>query len=78
MTNLSKLEFVAFDITGKNDMSWILHVKLHLQSMWLIDTIKEINNTPLQDKAKCIIFLRRHLYDGLKCEYLTVKDPSVL
>ena len=75
MKNLAKLEFVALDITGK---TWILDVEMHLQSMGLIDTIKENNNTSLQDKAKSIIFLRRHLDEGLKCEYLTVKDPSVL
>ena len=46
--------------------------------MVLIDTIKENNNTSLQYKAKFIIFLRRHLDKGLKYEYLTVKDPSVL
>ena len=78
MTNLAKFEFVALDITGKNYMSWILHVEMHLKSMGLIDIIKENNNTSLQDKTKSIIFLRRHLDEGLKCEYLTVKDLSVL
>ena len=52
MTNLAKLEFVALDITGKNYMSWILDVELHLQSMGLIDTIKENNNTSLQEDRK--------------------------
>ena len=78
MTNLAKLEFVALDITEKNYMSWIINVEMHLQSMGLIDTIKENNNTSLQDKVKSIIFLRRHLDEGLKYEYLTVKDSSVL
>ena len=47
MTNLAKLEFVALNITGKNYMYWILDLEIHLQSMWLIDTIKENNNTSL-------------------------------
>ena len=59
-------------------MSWILDIQMHFQSMGLIDTIKENNNTSLQDKVKSIIFLHRHLDEGLKCEYLIVKDPSVL
>ena len=59
-------------------MSWIVDVEMYLQSMGLIDTIKENNNTSLQDKAKSIIFLRHHLDEGLKCEYLIVKDPSIL
>ncbi|XP_027905847.1 uncharacterized protein LOC114165409 [Vigna unguiculata] len=36
---------------------------------WILDA---------EDKAKAMIFFRRHLYEGLKIEYLTVKDPSVL
>ena len=45
--------------------------------MSLCDAIKEGNKTSEQDKAKAMIFLR-HLHQGLKIEYLTVKDPSVL
>ena len=41
ISNLAKLEFAALDIMGKNYMSWILDVELHLQSMGLIDTIKK-------------------------------------
>ena len=36
---------------------------------WILDA---------EDKAKAMIFFRRHLYEGLKIEYLTVKDPFVL
>ena len=78
MSNLAKLEFVALNIIGENYMSWILDVELHLQLMGLIDTIKENNNNPLEDNAKSIIFLCCHLDEGLKCEYLTVKNPSVI
>ncbi|XP_074355760.1 uncharacterized protein LOC141695412 [Apium graveolens] len=42
------------------------------------DTIKEGNKTSEQDKAKAMIFLPHHLDEGLKTEYLTVKDPSTL
>ena len=51
---------------------------MHLESMGLTETIKEINSTSLQDKAKAKIFIRRHLDECLKYEYLTVRDPSVL
>ena len=33
---------------------------------------------PLQDRAKALIFLRNHLDESLKNEYLTIKDPLVL
>ena len=46
--------------------------------MGLGDTIKEGNVKSEQDKAKAMIFFRRHLHEGLKTEYLIVKDPSTL
>jgi hypothetical protein len=35
------------------------------------ETIKEENN------AKTMIFIRHHFHEGLKIEYLTIKDPLV-
>ncbi|OMO99037.1 hypothetical protein CCACVL1_03959 [Corchorus capsularis] len=78
MSNLAKLEFVALDILGKNYLSWILDAKIHLDARGLGDTIKENNEASNQDRAKAMIFLRHHLHEGLKAEYLTVKDPLVL
>ena len=78
MSNLTKLEFVALDITGKNYLSWILDAEIHLDAMGLGDTIKDGNQESNKDKAKAMIFLRHHLGERLKTEYLTVKDPLVL
>ncbi|XP_073269402.1 uncharacterized protein [Primulina huaijiensis] len=78
MTNITKLEFEALDISGKNYLSWILDAEVHLISKNLGDTIKEANNESLQDLAKSLIFLRHHLDDGLKAEHLTVKNPQEL
>ena len=41
MSNLTKLEFIALDISGKNYLSWILDAEIHLEVMNLGDTIKE-------------------------------------
>jgi hypothetical protein len=46
--------------------------------MNLGETIKEENNTSLQDRVKIMIFVRHHLREGLKVEYLTIKDPLIL
>ena len=78
MANLTKLEFVALDIIGKNYLSWILDTEIHLDAMGLGDTIKENNIVSNQDCAKAIIFLCHHIHDDLKVEYLIVKDPLVL
>ncbi|GJY54723.1 hypothetical protein Tco_0446387 [Tanacetum coccineum] len=78
MSNLSKLEFGALNVTGKNYMPWVLDVKMHLESMGIAQTIVENNDSPPQDKARANIFLRKHIDDGLKFEYLTTEDPSIL
>ncbi|XP_016566978.1 uncharacterized protein LOC107865156 [Capsicum annuum] len=78
MSNLSKLEFVALDISEKNYLSWILNAEIHLAAKGLSDTINPDNAAWSQDKAKAMIFLRHHLDEGLKVEYLTVKDPLEL
>ena len=78
MSKLSHLEFHALDISGNNYLSWILDAEIHLDSMDFGDTIKAENNASQKDKAKAMIFLRRHLDEGLKNEYLTLKDPADL
>ncbi|KAK9697748.1 hypothetical protein RND81_08G058700 [Saponaria officinalis] len=78
MSNLAKLDFVALDITAKNYLQWVLDAEIHLAANGLGETIKENNTTTAQEKAKAMIFLRHHLNEGLKYEYLTVKDPLTL
>ena len=47
MSNLTKLEFVALDILGKNYLSWILDAEIHLDAMNLGVTIKKGNQASL-------------------------------
>ncbi|XP_019248978.1 PREDICTED: uncharacterized protein LOC109228278 [Nicotiana attenuata] len=76
--DLSKLEFVALDISGKSYMSWVLDAEIHLDAMGLANTIKDKNQASNQDRAKAMIFLHHYLDEGQKMEYLTVKDPVIL
>ena len=39
MSNLSKLEFVALDITRKNYLSWVLNAEIHLAAKGFDATI---------------------------------------
>ncbi|XP_070675766.1 uncharacterized protein [Malus domestica] len=78
MVNLAKLDFVALDITGKNYLTWIVDTKIHLEVGNLEKTIKEGNNASSQDRAKAMIFIRRHLDERLKNEHITVEDPLAL
>ncbi|XP_073121969.1 uncharacterized protein [Henckelia pumila] len=67
-----RLKFVSYDISLNSHFREDPTVKIQG------DTIKEGNKTSLQDRAKALIFLRHHLNDGLKAEYLTVKEPQDL
>ncbi|KAH0696609.1 hypothetical protein KY289_014091 [Solanum tuberosum] len=78
MSNISKLEFVALNISGKGYSSWILDAEIHLNAMGLVDTIKDNNEASSQERAKAMIFLRHHLDEGLKMQYLAIKDPFIL
>ena len=66
MSNLTKLKFVALNISGKNYLSCIRDAKIHLDAMNLGAMIKEGNQASLQDRAKTLIFLHHHLHEGLK------------
>jgi hypothetical protein len=68
MTNLTKLEFVALDISGKNYLPWTFDAEIHLTINNLRDTIKDGNKVSLQEKAKTMIFLCHHLHEDLKTE----------
>ncbi|CAM8959762.1 unnamed protein product [Rhodiola kirilowii] len=75
MSKLAKVEFSPLDISGKNYMPWTIDIEIHLDSMNLPETIIEGNTSSKMDKANFLFFLRRHLNENLKNEYLTVKDP---
>jgi hypothetical protein len=59
MSNLTKLEFVALDISGKNYLSWILDAEIHLEAMNLGDATKDGNQASPQNRAKAMIFMRK-------------------
>lgn len=78
MPNISKLEFVALDISNKGYSSWALNAKIHLDAMGLVDNIKDNNQASGQDRVNAMIFLRHHFDKGLKMQSLTIKDPFIL
>ncbi|GAV59572.1 hypothetical protein CFOL_v3_03103, partial [Cephalotus follicularis] len=71
-------KFIALDISGKNYLSWVLDVKLHLSAKKLRQTIEEENAVTNEERVTALIFLRHHIDDGLKYEYLTVENPLEL
>ena len=78
MSNLTKLEINALDITGNNYMTWAVGAKMHLRGNGLLETIDSSKTVSDEKKAKAMIFLRHHIHDGLKDEYITKEDPCDL
>ncbi|GAV73074.1 hypothetical protein CFOL_v3_16561, partial [Cephalotus follicularis] len=78
MANIQNQKFISLDISGKNYLSWVLDVKLHLSVKKLRHTINEDNAASNEKRVPALIFLRHHIDDGLKYEYLTVENPLKL
>ena len=78
MSNLSKLHFEALNISGNNYLTWAVDAEMYLAAKGNGDAIKEGNMASEQQKAKALIFLRHHINESLKNEYLTVKNLLVL
>ncbi|GAV91817.1 hypothetical protein CFOL_v3_35203 [Cephalotus follicularis] len=78
MANIKNRKFIALDISGKNYLSWVLDVKLHLSAKKLRHTIDEDNTASNKERATALIFLSHHIDDGMKYEYLTVENPFEL
>jgi len=72
------IHIFSHNLIMSNYLPWILDVEIHLASKALDATITQGNEASSQDKAKAMIFLRHHLDEGLKIEYLTIKDPLEL
>ncbi|CAA7052886.1 unnamed protein product [Microthlaspi erraticum] len=78
MSNLTKLEIAALNISGNNYLSWTVGAKLHLKGNGLLSTIDKSGKTSDEQKAKAMIFFRHHIHDGLKDEYITKEDHADL
>ena len=78
MTNIEKSKFNILDVSGNNYLSWCLDVELYLQGQGLVETLTESGKYNEKDEVNVLIFIRRHLSDALKTQYLQVRKPSDL
>ena len=76
MAKLANVDFEILGIIGGNYFNWKLDLKFHLHPSNLIPTITVSNEASDVDKAKAMIYIRRHIDKALKTEYLTVQDPA--
>ena len=78
MVDITKKEFAVSNISGSNYLTWKLDIEIHLSAEERSATIKPIVQTTPPQKVKTLIFLRHHLTENLKAEYVTERDPVVL
>nr|XP_016475150.1 PREDICTED: uncharacterized protein LOC107796838 [Nicotiana tabacum] len=74
MSNLSKLEFMALDISGNNYFSWVLDAEIHLDAKGLGDTIKEGTEASSQDKATVLPRAHREWMHLRLQDYKTISE----
>ena len=88
MSNLTKLDIAALDITGKNYLLWVnlAETQLKAKNVWKVVTEEanvseldqEAKNQLEEKQAKALAFLHSHIHEDLQMEYITVKDSFVL
>ena len=78
MAKLASVDFEILKIIGSNYLNWRLDLKFHLRASNLLPTISVPNEASDADKAKAMIYIRRHIDKSLKTEYLTVEDLAEL
>jgi len=83
MGDLIKKQFDALDLPGTKYLEWKVDAEMNLKAQGLEHTIHDSNNLgdyppSDQEKAKALVFLRHHLHESLKFEYLFVDDPKQL
>ncbi|XP_048497916.2 uncharacterized protein LOC125496488 [Beta vulgaris subsp. vulgaris] len=75
MSNLTKLEFAALDITGKNYLSWVLDAEIHLDAKDLDPQVLWSNLKERYDHQKTVI-LPKARYDWLHLRLQDFKSVS--
>ncbi|XP_012846933.1 PREDICTED: uncharacterized protein LOC105966904 [Erythranthe guttata] len=78
MARIEKQKFQILDVSENNYLSWCLDMKLHLQGLDLLKTLEcvDIKEANRKDEANAMIFIRHHLSEDLKDEYIQLERPS--
>ncbi|XP_060188601.1 uncharacterized protein LOC132617577 [Lycium barbarum] len=77
MLNLSKLEFMSLDITGKNYLSWVLDAEIHLDAK---DPLELWNNLKNRYEHLKLTVLPKARYDWMHLQlqdFKTVTDSAI-
>ncbi|EOY03387.1 Uncharacterized protein TCM_018391 [Theobroma cacao] len=72
MRNIKKPKFHILKVRISNYVSWCLDVEMHIQGQGLANAIIIDEKENDKDKVNALIFIRRHLHESLKTQYLSV------
>ncbi|KAK9726951.1 hypothetical protein RND81_05G247900 [Saponaria officinalis] len=70
MAHMAKRDFDILDNNDTKYLEWRVDARANLKAKGIDHTILVDGNSTPQEQAKAIVFLRHHLHDSLKSEYL--------
>lgn len=78
MANWERFQYTPLSIDGTNYLSWALDTQSHLLSKSLQTTITEVDALTAPKRALALVFMRHHLTEPLKRQYLSENNPKNL
>lgn len=78
MANWERFQYTPLSIDGTNYLSWALDTQSHLLSKSLQTTITEVDALTAPKRALALVFMRHHLTEPLKRQYLSEDNPKNL
>ncbi|KAK9700203.1 hypothetical protein RND81_08G223300 [Saponaria officinalis] len=78
MAHIAKKNFEVLDVSGQKYPQWKDDIVAHLEAIGLEHIIEEGSWATHQEKQKGHTFIRHHMSEALKNEYIRVRDPNDL
>ena len=75
MSKIANRDYAALNLSGDNYLQWALDTRISLKSKGLGDTIIEDSNENEKNRYRAICYMRHHLIEGLKDQYMTIENP---
>ncbi|XP_048494608.1 uncharacterized protein LOC125494820 [Beta vulgaris subsp. vulgaris] len=78
MARLANRDFEILEASGQRYLEWRVDAKAYLNSLSLNHTIVECGAPTPLGQTKALVYLKNHIHEELKSEYILVEDPKEL